>query len=115
MRYHHIGIPSREPRPGERYLPHLKMHVSGFDTSAFGVEWMRFDVDCPLPALVQRVPHVAFAVDDLDAAIEGREVLIPPNSPSPGVRVAFIVENGAPIEFLQLSSAEQTTSTDSHS
>jgi hypothetical protein len=28
-------------------------------------------------------------------------VLIAPNSPSPGVTVAFIVENGAPIEFLQ--------------
>jgi hypothetical protein len=28
--------------------------------------------------------------------------LIAPNSPSPGVRVAFIVDNGAPVEFLQL-------------
>jgi hypothetical protein len=47
------------------------------------------------------VPHVAFEVDDLAAEIEGKEIIIPPNSPSDGVRVAFIVENGAPIEFLE--------------
>jgi hypothetical protein len=33
--------------------------------------------------------------------IAGKEILIAPNSPSPGVTVAFIVENGAPVEFLQ--------------
>jgi hypothetical protein len=46
--------------------------------------------------------HLAFAVDDLDAALEGKEILIPPNSPSPGVRVAFILDDGAPIELLEL-------------
>jgi hypothetical protein len=48
------------------------------------------------------VPHVAFEVDDLSAEIAGKEILIAPNSPSPGVTVAFIVENGAPVEFLQI-------------
>jgi hypothetical protein len=50
------------------------------------------------------VPHVAFEVDDLEAALEGREVLIEPNSPSPGVRVAFVVDNGAPVELMQMES-----------
>ncbi len=99
-RYHHLGIPTRTPRPGERYLPHLKMYVAGYDTSPYGVEWMRFDPDCPLPELVRTVPHVAFEVDDLEAELAGKEVLIPPNSPSPGVTVAFIVDDGAPVEFL---------------
>ena len=40
-------------------------------------------------------------LEDLDVALEGYEVLIPPNSPSPGVTVAFIVHDGAPIEFLR--------------
>jgi hypothetical protein len=47
------------------------------------------------------VPHVAFRVDDLEAALEGKEVLITPNSPSPGIGGALIVENGAPVEFLE--------------
>lgn len=100
-KYHHLGIPTTEPRPGERYLPHLKVHVCGFESSPYGVEWMRFDPDCPVPDLVRTVPHVCFEVDDLDAELAGRELLIPPNSPSDGVRVAFIVDNGAPVEFLE--------------
>jgi hypothetical protein len=65
------------------------------------VEWLRFEPDAPAPDLVKTVPHVAFVVDDLPAAIENKQVIIAPNSPSPGVTVAFIVDNGAPIEFLQ--------------
>ena len=99
--YHHLGIPTTEPREGETYLERYKLYVAGYETSEYGVEWMRFEPGCPLPELVQTVPHVAFRVDDLDAALAGKEVLIEPNSPSPGVRVAFIVENGAPIEFLE--------------
>ncbi len=102
-RYHHLGIPTTDVRPGERHLPELKVHVSGYEESAYGIEWMRFDADCPTPALVKTVPHVAFEVDDLEAELRGKEILIAPNSPSPGVRVAFIVENGAPVEFLQIS------------
>ena len=62
---------------------------------------MRFEPDAPVPELVRTVPHVACEVDDLSAEVAGKEILIAPNSPSPGVTVAFIVENGAPVEFLQ--------------
>ena len=102
--FHHIGIPTTEPRPGERYLEQFGMYVSGFEDSPYGVEWMRFEADSPLPALVRSVPHVAFQVDDLERELEGQEILIPPNSPSPGIRVAFIVHDGAPVEFLEISS-----------
>jgi len=78
------------------------MHVSGYETSPFRIEWMRFDEDSPVPELVQRVPHVAFVVDDLQAALAGREVLIAPNSPSRGILVAFVVDDGAPVELMQI-------------
>ena len=102
FRYHHVGIPTSERRPGERYLPEFGVHVSGYDASPFHIEWMRFDEDCPLPELVRRVPHVAFQVSDLREALKGREVLIEPNSPSPGVLVAFVIVDGAPVELLQI-------------
>jgi hypothetical protein len=103
-RYHHLGIPTSEQKAGERYLEQFKMYVSGFESSQFGVEWMRYEPGSSIPELVRTVPHVAFEVDDLEAELRGKELLIAPNSPSPGVRVAFIVENGAPIEFLQFES-----------
>jgi hypothetical protein len=99
--YHHVGIPTDVIRPGEVYLQAFKMHVVPFDTNPYGVEWLRFEPDCPLPELVRTVAHVAFEVDDLDAALDGKEILIEPNRPSAGVTVAFIVDNGAPVEFLQ--------------
>ena len=64
---------------------------------------MRFEADAPIPELVRQVPHVAFEVSDLASELAGREILIAPNSPSDGVRVAFIVENGAPIELLEFT------------
>ena len=100
-KYHHLGIPTREPHEGERYLPDFKVHICGFETSPYGIEWMRYEPGSPVPELVRRVPHVAFETDDLAAELAGQEILIPPNSPSPGVTVAFIVHDGAPVEFLQ--------------
>ena len=106
LQYHHIGIPTDKPLPKEDYKKEYKMTASGYFESKFGVEWMSFDPDCPLPDLVKTVPHVAFVVDDLHAAIEGKEIIIEPNSPTEGVTVAFIVENDAPIEFLQFERPE---------
>jgi hypothetical protein len=103
MKYHHIGIPTQEKRDDEEYLPAFKVYVSSFDRGPFGIEWMRFEDDSPVPDLVKRVPHVAFEVPDLTTAIAGKELLIEPNSPSEGVTVAFIVDDGAPIEFLEFS------------
>ncbi len=100
-RYHHLGIPTDVPKPGERYIEHLKIHVVGFDTSPYGIEWMRFDPDCPISELVRTVPHIAFEVDDLDSALEGKEILSLPGSPSEGVRAAMIVHNGAPVELIE--------------
>ena len=100
-RYHHVGIPTTDHREGERLIKGYATYVSGYETSAYGIEWMRFEPEAPVPDLVRTVPHVAFEVDDLAAEIAGKEIIIPPNSPSDGVRVAFIVENGAPIEFLE--------------
>ncbi len=100
-KYHHLGIPTSLPQWDETYLPEYGVHCAGYETSPYGIEWMRFEPGSPLPELIKTVPHIAFEVDDIEAALEGQDVLIPPNSPSPGIRVAFIVDNGAPVEFLQ--------------
>ena len=105
-RYQHLGIPTATPRPGEHYLPHLKMYVSGFEHSPYGIEWIRFEPDSPVSELVRTIPHLAFAVDDLDAAIAGKQLLGRVSSPSEGVRVAMFVDDGVPIEVLQF--AKQT-------
>jgi len=104
-RYHHLGIPTSKPRKGEIHIPHLKIHVARFDSSPCGIQWMRFDADAPYPEIIKTMPHVAFEVDDLAAALVGKEILTPPNSPSEGVTVAMILDQGAPVELICFSAA----------
>jgi hypothetical protein len=101
MRFHHLGIPTNEVKPNEKYLEQYKFYVSGFDTSEFGIEWMRFEEGSPISEIIQKVPHLAFEVDNLELAIQGKQVIGEVSSPSKGVKVAMIIENGAPVEFLE--------------
>ena len=102
-KYHHLGIPTTIKMPNERYIPHLKFHVSGFPSSPFGIEWMRFDDDSPFDKLIQTVPHLAFEVNDLDYELATRNlnVITESNFPSEGIKVAMIEHNGAPIELIE--------------
>jgi hypothetical protein len=101
VKYNHIGIPTESEFEGEIDLPHLKMTVSDHENNRFGIQWQRYWDDAPYPDLVRTVPHVAFEVDDLDAALVGQKVIIRPNCPSDGLLVAFIEVNGAPVELMQ--------------
>jgi hypothetical protein len=102
-KYHHLGIPTDMKMAGEKYLPEFRFYYSGFRTSPFGIEWMRFEKDSPISELIRTVPHIAFEVTDLDHEISTRNlnVITAPNSPSEGVRVAMIEHNGAPIELIE--------------
>jgi hypothetical protein len=108
-RYHHMGIPTVNPIPGEQYLPHLRIYVCGFDQSPFGIEWMRFDEDCQLHELIRKIPHVAFEVDDIDMELRRHNfhVLSPPGSPGKGVRAAMIEHNGAPVELIEFNKSDK--------
>ena len=102
-KYHHTGIPTKNRMPDETYLPALKFYVSGFPVSPFGIEWMRFEIDSPVHPLIQKVPHVAFEVDDLELELSRGNFIIlsEPEYSAEGIKVAMIEHNGAPIELIQ--------------
>ena len=88
-RYHHIGIPHAQPRAQEHYVPHLGVHVAGFETSPYGIEWIRFEPHCRVPEIIRIVPHIAFVVDHLDEALKGRDILIA----RPSRRLEFVLHS----------------------
>lgn len=106
-KYHHVGIPTTTTQPDEEFNEELKYYASGYFQSKFGIEWLRFEDNCPLHPLIKTVPHIAFVVDNLKEAISGKEILVAPNSPAAGVTVCFIKENGAPVEFLHFDKPEE--------
>lgn len=102
-KYSHIGVPTTKHFDREIHLTHLKMTVNNHKESPFGLQLMRFETNADFPNSVLTLPHVAFEVDCLDEILKGFKVIIPPNSPSTGLRVAFIEVNGLPIELMEYS------------
>lgn len=100
-KYHHVGISVINPIPGEKYIPHLKLYVKGFDISPFGIEYMRFEEDSPFDDPIKTVPHLAFVVPDIEKAIKNFEILHDINSPKEDCKLAMIKYNGAPIELME--------------
>lgn len=102
-KFHHIGIPTKRKMPDEVYVSQFKFYVSGFSSSPFGIEWMRFEKDSPINKLIQSVPHIAFEVEDLEYELTEHDlnIITEPNAPAPGIRVAMIEHNGAPVELIE--------------
>lgn len=107
--YHHLGIPTTEIKEGEKWVPHLKIYVSGYDSSEYRIEWVRFaeGADSFYHPLMLKHPHVAFTVDDLKKELEGKKLIWGPYESLPGFIVAFIEENGAPVELIETKLSEE--------
>jgi hypothetical protein len=101
--FHHVGIPTQTQQPNEIHLAPSKLFITDALLSEHRVEWLRFEQGSPMPDLLQKVAHVAYTVDSLDEAIAGRTVIVPPFAPMDGLRVAFIDDGGAPVEFLEFA------------
>ncbi len=98
--FHHMGIPAQE-LPGETTFSEKAGMYTADNPGKFRVQWHRFTADSPLHPLLTSVPHVAFKVDNLLAAIEGEEVILGPYEPIDDYFVAVINDAGVPIELIQ--------------
>lgn len=65
----HVGIPTKKSMPNEKYLESLKLYVTDPEDSSYKIEYVRFTKETLLPISIQTVPHVAFAVDDVEAEL----------------------------------------------
>ena len=106
-RYHHLGLVSTQPMKDEYYIENWKVSLTPYDQSEFHLQWCRYHEGCPLPELVQTVPHVAFIVDNLDQALKGKKLIYGPFFPIENWRVAFIEECGAPVELIETTLTEE--------
>jgi len=65
LHFHHVGIPVKEKIAGMIYNESLKLYTTDYFDNPYGIEWMYFDHDNPLPDVIKTVPHVAYRVDNL--------------------------------------------------
>jgi len=99
--FHHIGLPTEDPQPDETYVEETKVWVTDPADHPFRVEFLRYEADSPVTGPLREKAHVAYRVDDLKTALEGRDLLLEPFTPMPGLSVAFFEEDGVVIEYMQ--------------
>lgn len=100
-RFHHVGVITDDPQPGEIFVPDTRVHVTNPNDHPYHIEYLRFEPDSPVTGPVRNLPHIAFQVDDLESAIVGKEVLLGPFRAMEGLLVVFILEYGAVVELMQ--------------
>lgn len=99
--FHHFGVPVSVEQENETYIEGAKVFITDAESHPYRVEYLRFEKDSPMHADVISNPHAAFMVDDLAAALEGRNVIVEPFDATESLRVAFINDKGAIIELMQ--------------
>ncbi len=99
--FHHIGLPTRDRQPDETYVEDTKVWVTDPTDHPYRVEFLRYEEDSPVTGPIRDMPHVAYRVDDITAALRGKEMLLEAFTPMPGLTVAFFEEDGAVIEYMQ--------------
>ena len=100
--YHHTGLPCERSFRNEIKVPHLRLAYLPGKHNRFGVEWIRFEEGNENPEIIKRIAHVAFEVDDVDQAIIGEKVIYHSGRGTPGIVVAMIDVDGAPVECIEL-------------
>ena len=104
LQFDHVGVISTEKRPGESFVPATRVWRTDFQQHPFRVEWLRFEDDSPVPEPVRTMPHVAYRVDDVEAAGQGMKVLLEPLDVGPRIVAFYETSDGAVIEFVKYKS-----------
>jgi len=102
--FHHFGLPTTEKQPDETYVEATKVWVTDPTAHPQKIEFLRYEPDSPVTGPLHDMPHVAFKTDDLDGEIAGVTPELGPIEAMPGLRVVFVVKDGALFEFMEWSS-----------
>jgi hypothetical protein len=106
--FDHVGLITDEEKPGESWVEATRVWVTNPRAHACNVEWLRFEPDSPVTGPLRTEPHVAYRVPDVQAAIEGHDVLAEPFDVGDGfVTVAFVLVDGSVVEFMQYANPDE--------
>ena len=94
----HVGIVLKEKMDGMIYVEPLKVHITDCNASPNKIEFLYFEPDTPLPALMQQQAHIAYAVPNIEEAIKDAKLLFGPSNMG-HMLLAFVEEEGIAIEF----------------
>lgn len=100
-KFNHIGIPSNIEHKGEVLNADIGLYCTDFNESENRIEWLRFLKDSPMPEELKTTAHIAYEVNDLEEAMKGKRVLLEPFNANESLKIAFVMEDEAPVELMQ--------------
>lgn len=100
LKFSHFGIPCKDSQP-PFYLEGGKVWYNNFDEEPYAVEWLKFEDGSPMPEILQKMPHIAFEVENLEDALKGEKVIVEPFAAGENLTCAFIEAEGFAVELMQ--------------
>lgn len=101
-RFDHWGIPTHEPKPGEKWFETSRVWVTNPRRHPAHLEYLRFAPDSPVIEFRRTNPHIAFQVPDLEQAVKGLKVFEGPKVVGDGLaKLAFADIDGVIVELIQ--------------
>jgi len=93
-KFNHVGVPTDKEQPDEIFFESLQLYATDPCKTEYFVEYLRPAPGCTFFPFLLENPHVSYQVENLEEALEGENVVVPPFSPMPGRTIAFIEVNG---------------------
>lgn len=101
-KFMHVGVPTDKVMEGSVYAEGIKTHIVPPETNEFGIEYLRFEKDTPLPQELQTLVHVAYQVDDMDEQLKANRVVVELWMADENTRIAFIMKDGILMELMEV-------------
>ena len=107
--FDHMGVITEARQKEENFVESTRVWVTNPRTHPANVEYLRYESDTPVTGPIRHLPHVAYRVANVDESVKGHEVLLKPFDVADGfVRVAFVLIDGAVVEFMQYRNPDET-------
>lgn len=100
--FHHLGIITHEKKEGAMYNEVLSVWLTDISKSPNKIEWLKFEEGSILPELVQKETHIAYTVPSIEEELKGKNVIFPAMVCDEHLTIAFIEEEGIPIEIMEV-------------
>ena len=99
--FNHVGFITSEQKEGAVFNEGLSVWLTDFSKSPNKIEYLKFEEGSCMPELIQKQPHIAYSVPNLDEALIGCKVIFGPAVVNEQLSIAFIEEEGVSIELME--------------
>jgi len=102
--FNHIGIVTNDTKENASLNADLGIWLTDFSKSPNKIEFLKFIDGSRMPELVQKVTHIAYEVPCLADELANAKVLFGPYVCNERLTIAFIEEEGIPLELMEFKS-----------